>query len=78
MFKYMLLQQILLLMSVGLVFLKSGQLFSHLCTNSPQLQYCECSSEPEIEGSGASKPQVVTSAFPASSSKEQEAIKTCT
>lgn len=55
-----------------------GSLFSHLCTNSLQLQYHKCSSEPEIEGPGAPKPPIVTSAVPAPSSKEQEAIKTCT
>lgn len=55
-----------------------GSLLSHLCTNSLKLQYFECSSEPEIEGPGAPKPPIVSGAVPASSSKEQEAIKTCT
>lgn len=55
-----------------------GSLSSHLCTNSLQLQYYVCSSEPEIERPGAPQPPIVTSVVPASSSKEQEAIKTCT
>lgn len=71
------LQQILPLVQAA-CFHCLGSLFSHLCANSLQLQYCECSSEPEIEGPGAPKPPIVTSAVPASSSKEQEAIKTCT
>ena len=71
----------LLLMYTGFFFSAKrnpASLFSHLWTNSLQLQYRKCSSEPEIEGPGAPKPPIVTGAFPASSRKEQEAIKTCT